>query len=262
MHHPRITGLWVAALLLLIGGGLLRAEPPLPPKPARYFNDYANVVPAADGQRINSKLEQFERETSNQVLVAIFPKIPEGTYLEEYTVKTAESWGPGTKERDNGIILFVFVADRKMRIEVGYGLEGTVPDGIAASIIEQVIKPRFRTNDYAGGIEGGVEAIFQATRGEYEGTGGTLADSGESVGGPSSLLLFLAPLIFFFIVWRSSRKALIQGPHHRRHSSAPWFIGGGGGGGFGGGGGSSFGGGGGFSGGGGSFGGGGASGGW
>ncbi|MDZ4286393.1 MAG: TPM domain-containing protein [Prosthecobacter sp.] len=246
----------LAALAIL---SPLRAEPPIPPKPDRYFNDYAKVVSPEVAQHINRKLEQFERDTSNQVLVAVFPKLPEGTYLEDFTVKAAQAWGAGGKEKDNGIILFVFIADRKLRIEVGYGLEGVVPDMIAASIIRDVIQPRFKQSDYAGGLDQGVEAIFKATRGEYKGTGRTLAEGHSQNGGGIPLVLFLVPALFIFVVLRNLRKTLIQGSHGRTHPS-PWWMSSGGGS-FGGGGGFSSGGGG-FSGGGGSFGGGGASGGW
>ena len=95
---PRACGhfrLWAVLALLFSGALTLRAETPLPPKPDRYFNDYAHVVAPDVGQRLNAKLEQFERDTSNQVLVAIFQKLPEGTYLEDYTIKTFQSWGPG-----------------------------------------------------------------------------------------------------------------------------------------------------------------------
>ncbi|HYF35253.1 MAG TPA: TPM domain-containing protein, partial [Prosthecobacter sp.] len=196
MHRHLITGLWLAAFLFAVCTPLLRAEPPLPPKPARHFSDAAGIIPQEVGQRIDAKLQQFERETSNQVLVAIYPRLPEGTYLEDYTVKTAEAWGAGGKERDNGIILFVFVADRKMRIEVGYGLEGVVPDSIAKSIIENILKPQFRKGDYAAGVEQAVDAIFKATRGEYKGTGRTLGDAGDSEDTPFWLVFLLIPVLF------------------------------------------------------------------
>src|SRR4051812_38347028 len=94
--------------LLFSGVFCLRAETPLPPKPAHYFNDYAHIVTPDVAQRLEAKLQQFERDTSNQILVAIFQKLPEGTYLEDYTIKTFVSWGPGGKRLDNGLVLFVF----------------------------------------------------------------------------------------------------------------------------------------------------------
>jgi len=251
---------------------LVRAEPPLPPKPDHYFNDYAKVVPAAAAASINARLEQFERDTSNQILVAVFPKLPEGTYLEDYTVKTAQSWGPGGKKRDNGLVLFAFIADRKIRMEVGYGLEGVVPDSIAASIIRDVISPQFKQGNYAAGLDQGVDAIFKATRNEYHGTGRTVADKNTAGRGASGTTLLIVFVFLAFLIWCQMGDTAIQ----RGGRFLFWNLlvniifsgrssGGGssGGGSFGGGGGGfSGGGGGGFSGGGGSFGGGGASGDW
>src|SRR5258705_6895102 len=100
---------------------------PLPPKPARYFNDYADMVSRQTAERLNRALEDFERQTSSQILVAIFPKLPADAALEDFTLHTAEAWKPGLKDKDNGAVLFIFRDDRKMRIEVGYGLEGAIP---------------------------------------------------------------------------------------------------------------------------------------
>ena len=106
----------------------------IPPKPKLYFNDYAGFVPAADAERLNQKLARFDQETTNQILVAIFPSLPSPS-LEDFTNRTAQSWKAGAGDRDNGAVVFVFVADRKSRIEVGYGLEGSVPDALAARIL-------------------------------------------------------------------------------------------------------------------------------
>lgn len=197
-------------LALLFSGVLcLRAEPPLPPKPDRYFNDYAHIVAPDVAQRLDARLQQFERETSNQILVAIFQKLPEGTYLEDYTIKTFQSWGPGGKRLDNGLVLFVFTEDRKMRMEVGYGLEGAVPDSIAASIIRNVIRPQFKAGNYGDGLEQGVEAIFKATRNEYKGDGSTLDDQSTSKGGGKAGLIVVGLVILFFI-WSSMGDTTIQ----------------------------------------------------
>lgn len=202
-----------AVLALFCASLSLRAaEPPLPPKPDKYFNDYAHVVAPDVAQRLNGKLEQFERDTSNQVLVAIFPRLPEGTYLEDYTIKTFQSWGPGGRRQDNGLVLFVFIADRKMRIEVGYGLEGAVPDSIAAAIIRNEIRPPFKQGNYAAGLEAGVEAIFKAAKHEYKGTGATLADGSSSrpAGISQTGVLLLLGLVMVFFIWCQMGDTMIQ----------------------------------------------------
>src|SRR5262245_35353509 len=117
------------------------AEEALPPAPAAYFNDYAGVVTAADAQRLNEKLASFAKETSTQVVVVVFDTLPSPS-LEDFTVRTAESWRVGRKDWDNGAVFFVFVKDRKMRIETGYGLEGALPDVLAHRILDERVVPR------------------------------------------------------------------------------------------------------------------------
>ena len=205
-----LGSLVAVAAWVFLAAGTVQADPPLPPKPDKYFNDYANVVPADVGQRLNATLEQFERDTTNQVLVALFPKLPEGTYLEDYTVKTAQFWGTGQKKQQNGIILFAFIQDRKMRIEVGYGLEGVVPDLVAASIIREVIKPQFKLGNYGAGVEQGVDAIIKATRNEYKGTGQTVADGAQGAPISGRKIGFIFLVVVIFLIWCQMGDTMIQ----------------------------------------------------
>jgi len=148
----------------------------LPPRPPRYFNDYAHVVSAAAAADLNRQLEQFERDTSSQILVAVYPKMDSDSSIEDYTVRVAQSWGVGQQGSNNGAVLFVFVQDHKMYLQVGYGLEGALPDALAKRIIDNEITPHFRTGDFDGGLRAGISAILAATKGEYKGTGQTVAD--------------------------------------------------------------------------------------
>lgn len=248
------------AFLVVIGAAFSAAAAfQVPPKPDRYVTDLAGVLPADRAERLNARLEECERETSNQILVWIAPKVPDGTTLEEFTVATARAWRVGQAGKNNGAVLFVFPGDRKMRIEVGYGLEGVIPDAVAHRVQEEQILPRFRQGDYAGGVEAGVEGLIAAAKGEYRGTGRTVAERSRRGRGTTSVSGCVVPLIFLlvFILLPLSR---LRRRGWRTYGGGGWWTGGGGwGGGFGGGGG---GGGGGFSGGGGSFGGGGSSGSW
>lgn len=249
-------------ICLLLAGGIAFAAAPLPPKPARYVLDETHLLDSATRALLEQKLDAFERKTSNQVLVAIFPSVPEDYAMEDFTQRTAEAWGVGQKAHDNGAVLFVFRQDHKLRIEVGYGLEGAIPDATAKTILDQEVTPAFRAGDFNGGVTRGVDAILQAAQGEYQGTGRTSADrdSDDSVlFWPS--LLFLA-VILFLVLGGGGRGGTSYG-RRGRSRSRHWFLGGFGSG-FGSSGGGSSGGGsgGGFSGGGGGFGGGGASGGW
>lgn len=141
----------------------LRSGAPQPP-PKALFTDTAGVVPGDIAARIEQRLREFETASSNQVLVVVADRVPEGyTSLEEYTNRTVEAWRVGGQSRENGAVLFVFVGDRKVRIEVGSGLEGALPDAVAAGIISDEITPHFRLNRYGDGLLAGVEAIIAAT---------------------------------------------------------------------------------------------------
>ncbi|MEP7078645.1 MAG: TPM domain-containing protein [Chthoniobacterales bacterium] len=244
------------AALVLCTGPIARAAETLPPKPAGYFTDNAGVVSREAALRFNEQLAQFDRETSNQILVAVFPKMESDSSIDDYTQRIAQAWGVGQKDRRNGAVLFVFKNDRKMFIQVGYGLEGVLPDATAFDITERHIKPRFRANDYEGGLATGIDLICKAVLGEYKGSGKTVAekDTATNTGGGGLLMLLFFVILILFMMRLSRRR---KGYGYSRFGGP--FIGGWGGGGGGWGGGSSSGGGfSGFSGGGGSFGGGGA----
>jgi uncharacterized protein len=255
------------AWLLLLVAVWVRAET-IPPAPDRFFNDFARAVPANTAQALNEKLAAFERSSSNQIVVAVFPRMDSPSSIEDYTVRIAEAWKVGQKGRNNGAVLFVFLAEHRLYIQVGYGLEGVLPDAMCARIIDGEIKPRFRAGDIGGGLTAGVDALISAAKGEYRGTGRTHYDQDRRIAGTNGqvgtvvvffvLLLFCVPMLLFRR--RSFRNT-------GRFSRSTWYGPGGGdwgsggsSGGFfsGGGGGSSSG----FSGGGGSFGGGGAGGSW
>ncbi len=254
-----------AAILIAAIAAPLFAAGEIPPPPRAYFNDYASAVSAEDAHRINEKLRNFDETTSNQLVVVIFPELP-SLSIEDFTVRTAQAWGAGNAKKDNGVILFMFVKDRKIRIETGYGLEGALPDVVAKRIIDDEMGPLMRAGQPAGALERAVDSIIAATKGEY---------TREAT--PVSRFEALAPLIVFalfvvFLLWLARSQGSSRTYHRSGYSDwggGGWTggrrTGGGswGGGGFGGGGGGSWGGGGGgFGGGGGGFGGGGASGSW
>jgi uncharacterized protein len=184
--------------LLFLGvlaiAGATQGAVPLPPRPARYATDRTGAFDAARLAALNERLAAFERETSNQVLVYVDRKVPAGTTLEEMSSAAMRAWGVGQKGTRNGVALFVFVDDRKMRIEVGYGLEGALPDAAAHRITDGVIKPFFRKADYAGGVEAGVSAILDAVRTEgNKGSGVTAAEKQRGVPAPTPQVAALPP---------------------------------------------------------------------
>jgi uncharacterized protein len=236
-------------------------------------SDYAGVLSAADRERLEQKLVARERESQNQVVVAIFPTLG-GEPLEDYSIRLAQAWRIGRKGLDTGVIFLVFVAERKTRLEVGYGLEATLTDAISASILRDVVAPRFREGRMADGIAAALDAIDAAIAGAYRGS------APRSRGDRGVSLLFLAVAMGAAMAGLSGAAMAMNARARRRMGWTgggrgwgqpavgpgarpggvvwPWFGGGFGGGGAGAGG---FGGGD-FSGGGGGFGGGGASGSW
>ena len=184
-----------AILLLLAPVAAFGSGPAVPPVPTRFVTDKAGALSPGTAASLEQRLETFEKETSNQFLVYTERAVPEGTTLEEYTVACAQAWKAGQTQRKNGMILFVFPESRKVRLEVGYGLEGAMPDALAVRILDEQVLPRFRSGDYDGGISAGVDAAIAATKGEYKGSGRT---QGRNRAGrlPFPLILLLG---FLFI---------------------------------------------------------------
>jgi len=241
-----LLSLWVVAVSAL----------QIPPPPTQRINDYAGALTAAERDRLEQKLIDRERGTSNQIVVGIFQSL-DGESLEDFSIRLAQAWRIGQKGLDNGVIFLIFVNDRKMRLEVGYGLEANLTDAVSSSILRDVVAPRFREQHLADGISAGLDAIDQAIAGTYK-QPAPRAAARPSID-PFTLILLL-------IVFGALAMAVIPALRYQGAQRNGWtggrsgwggpYIGGGG---WSGGGSSS---GGGFSGGGGGFGGGGASGSW
>jgi uncharacterized protein len=240
------------------------------PKLSGRVVDAANLLSPQDEAELTQKLEGLETASSRQLVIATVPDL-QGNAIEDYGYKLGRAWGIGQDEANNGTILLVAPTERKVRIEVGYGLEPILTDALSALIIHNQILPRFRENDYPGGIKAGADAIIQQLQAPPEQAEQRALEAQQqqataSEGGGGSIF----PLIFWGIVLLFIILPMLRGGkrgrRHRRGRGGVFiwgpgmggFGGGGSGGGFGGGGGGF----GGFSGGGGSFGGGGASGGW
>jgi uncharacterized protein len=258
---------WLGAVLLavLLTASVAGARLAVPPPPDRRVNDYAGLLPAAERDRLERKMADAEQTSSNQVVVAVFRSL-EGESLEDFSIRLAQAWRVGQKQLDNGVIFLIFVDDRKMRIEVGYGLESVLTDAAAAAILRDAVAPHLRAGRWAQGIEAGVDGIRAAIAGTHPGRAPARWPPELIIG----LVLIGVALAGFIVMaaaaqrrpasWAPGRPGWTVPP--RRMGGTGWpggFSGGGfGGGGFGGGSSSS----GGFGGGGGRFGGGGASGSW
>ncbi|MFH1800075.1 MAG: TPM domain-containing protein [Candidatus Omnitrophota bacterium] len=233
-------------LLFFLGLSALSALQ-VPPRADGYVTDRAGLLSPSARENLEAVLRTFNEKTSNQVVVATFPSL-EGDSLEDFSMRLAEAWKAGQKRKDNGVIFLIFKNDRKIRIEVGYGLEGVLTDALSGQIISQVVAPYFRKGDYPGGILAGTDAIMKATRGEFKGSGGSRNEKDNWAAFFSFFVVIFFFLNFLNFLIRSHYDTGRRGSRHSGFWAGGGFSSGGGGGG--------------FSGGGGGFGGGGASGGW
>jgi uncharacterized protein len=255
------------AMVVTLGAWPALAAPEFPKLTGRVV-DAANVIPPDEEARLESKLAALEAQSQRQLVVATLPSL-QGYEISDYGYQLGRAWGLGAEKRNDGAILIVAPNERKVRIEVGYGLEPIVTDGFSSDVINQIIVPRFKADDLPGGIEAGTDAIIAQLQLPPEEAAQIAAQADRAAAANASggvdimaVLPILIFLFFFFIL--PMLRARSRGGSRRRSRMGPvvWIPGGfgssggggwsGGGGGFGGG----------FSGGGGSFGGGGASGSW
>lgn len=262
LHSSHSRLITISALLvcaLLVSSSLFALE--VPPPPDRWFTDRAGLVSPTEGDLLNRKLADFEQQSGAQFIIYIFPAL-EGESIEDFTIRCAEKWKVGQKKYDNGLILFVFAKDRAVRIEVGYGLEGTITDAFSSRVIREILAPPFQQQQYATGLNAAADALIKKIRTGEEPVAplqrrGTGQGEGEGLG--IFGVLFILFLVFFVLLpmlrggGGGCLLPFLFSGGGGTFSGGGFSSGGGFGGGFGGGG---------FSGGGGGFGGGGSTGGW
>lgn len=183
-------------LLLLTGVGIwtpeVCAEEALPAAPRQYVTDEAGVIAPSVVSQLNKRLAVFEKATSNQIVAVVYPKLPGGASLEDYAQRLYSAWKIGSKKSSNGVLILLFVENKKGWIQTGYGMEGALPDVVCSRIVREVMSPAFRAGNYSACLAGAVTAVMQATKGEYKGTG---------KGKPTTLKDFLfSPLGFFLLI--------------------------------------------------------------
>ena len=219
--HPRLENspgvcwkqIWCLAVFCLAVSvaSPAKAAETIPAKPTRYFNDYTLTVKPETADRLNQEMENFEKETSNQLVAVIYQKLQSDSSVDDYCQRVARSWAFGQKDKKNAAVLFVFLENHKVWIATGYGLEGALPDATAKDIVADEITPRFKANDFDGGMTVGVESMIKATRGEYKGTGTTQYQrdhQGNNGGGLSlgTIIFLLIAAYFLFSMFRGRRS--------------------------------------------------------
>ena len=175
----------------LLAFTLLSAEPAFPELTSRVV-DEASLFSAAQKAELESTLENHENNTSNQIVVVTLKSL-DGYDIRDYGLELGRAWGIGQKDKNNGVLLIIAPNERKVSIEVGYGLEGALPDATAKSIIDQEILPYFKEGDYFGGAKFGVDAIISAIKGEY------VPYEVESSSKSFKFTDLIMPLIFLFV---------------------------------------------------------------
>ena len=245
----------LAALCLTFFSGLALAAPTFPPLTGRVVDD-AHILDAATQSDLQTKLKDLEDKSGIQLVVATVGSL-QGSDIESFANDLFRSWKLGEAKKNNGVLLLVAPNERKVRIEVGYGLEGTLTDALSSVIITNAIVPKFKSGDFSGGISRGVEeitAVLTTDSSEWQQRPALRQDQNDDA--MAALIPFIMFGIFifiFFVMSRNARRGAVFIPGGFTSSGGSWGGGFSSGGGFDGGG---------FSGGGGSSGGGGASGGW
>ncbi|HUP45872.1 MAG TPA: TPM domain-containing protein [Thermoanaerobaculia bacterium] len=256
-----------SSFILLLCLAFATAAPALevPPAPTQWVTDRAGLLTPSDAAALNQKLKAFEQASGAQLIIYTLPSL-EGDAVESFTIRAVDRWKVGQDKYDNGLVLFVFRDERTMRIETGYGLEGTITDAFASRVIREVIAPHFAQGQWAAGLNAGADALMAQIRtGEAPVEPMRRTEAGEEQPATFGSILFMLvvfALIFFVLPMLGRRR---RAPGCGGCFLPLLFLPGGGGmtfgghrGGFGGGRGGF----GGFRGGGGGFGGGGATGGW
>jgi uncharacterized protein len=220
------------------------AETPIPPAPTRWVTDTTGFMSADAVRLLDAQLEAYERSSGHQLLVYI-GKTTGGVPIEDWAVKAFQAWKVGRKGLDDGLALFIMTDDRRLRIEVGYGLEGQVPDAMASRIINEVIVPRVQAGDRDGAVANGMNAVASVLAGGGLSSDSTRAQHAERGNGRRPLTF--GQLVVFGIIGALFLVLLVTNPGLAIYLVASIlsgnrdgsYRGGGGGGGFGGGGGRS-----------------------
>jgi uncharacterized protein len=206
---------------LVLAGSVFAQSFPAPSNPPRLVNDLTGVLDENTRNQMEQTLVQFSNETSTQIAVAILDDLS-GYDVSDYTFRLAESWGIGQKGKNNGILVLIKPKSGREKgeafIAVGYGLEGVVPDAVARRIVNNEMIPRFRENDYTGGLQAGLGVLMQITRGEFTGEKYLANTGGSPAKGGIIFLLLIVGVVFILIKGQRAQSSAIG------HSLPFWVM--------------------------------------
>jgi len=170
---------------------------PARPSPPRLVNDFAGVLSPQEAQQLEQQLVAYDDSTSNQIAIVLVKTLNDYP-IEEYVLKLFREWGVGNKKTNNGVVILAAIDDHKIRIEVGYGLEGAIPDITANHIIQNDIAPNFRSGDYFDGLSKAAASIIKAAAGEYKAPADYRKKKGSGSALPFGFLIFIIIMVVIF----------------------------------------------------------------
>ena len=218
----KLSRRFLLAVFLISAAVLNAAETPIPPAPTQWVTDTANFMSPGAARALNGRLEEYERATGHQLIVYIGQTTGDAP-IEDWAVRAFANWKIGRKGIDDGMVLFIMAADRKLRFEVGYGLEGVVPDAMASRVINDVIVPRVQAGDRDGAVTAGMEAVMTVIG------GGGFPESPQRGGESGRRPLSLMQMIVYAIVGLVILFVLVTNPTLALYLLASILSGGGGG---------------------------------
>jgi uncharacterized protein len=211
-------------LLLICSASFAQIEKiiPEPPNPVRFVVDMTGTLTADQQHTLEEKVKGYEDTTSTQIVVLIIPTT-EGYEMVDYAVALGRKWGVGQEGKNNGIVFLIAKEDRKIFIAPGYGLEGAIPDITAKQIVDRIVLPNFKGNDFYGGIDQGIDALIQAAKGEFVAPDSPEGSKSDTFG---SLIFFI--IVFIILASRSRFRGGGGGHWTFGSTGSSWSSGGGG----------------------------------
>ncbi len=189
--------LFLTSALLFVSILAMAQNIPARPSPPRLVNDFAGVLSPQEERQLENELVAYDDSTSNQIAIVLINTLDDYP-IEEYTTKLFREWGVGNKKNNNGVVILAAIRDRKIRIEIGYGLEGAIPDITTGHIIQNDIAPNFRSGDYYQGLSQAAHSIIKAAAGEYKAPANYRKKKGGGSALPFGFLVFIIIMIVIF----------------------------------------------------------------
>jgi uncharacterized protein len=208
---------------VLLASGYTALAQDFPPKPAALITDYTNTLSPGDEQLLENKLVAFDDSSSTQIAVVVMKSV--GDYdIDQYAAALGRKWGIGQKGNNNGLLILVAMDQHKVAIQIGYGLEGAVPDVITHVIIQNDITPRFKQGDYYGGLNAGIDDLIKYSKGEFKAAKKPQHHNDNGSGG-AGIIVFIIIIFILIIIFRNrggSGGQIIGG----RGGASPfwWFL--------------------------------------